>query len=170
MARAAERCFVSLRSCSSVRSSSCWIAPSVPTWYCIFVCRCLATGREFTASLARLPVRRPVEPERTLRRALQAVAELHRRGRPHPDAPLLASDDPAALLRDLHLQHRVPVLRGVLELLGPDAHELRLALALLDDLLPPREPQRAGAPERGPTRDAHPRHAAAQLHGTARDH
>src|SRR3954454_6093081 len=42
IARAAARCFDSLFSCSSVRSSSCWIAPSVPTWYCIRCCRCLA--------------------------------------------------------------------------------------------------------------------------------
>src|SRR3954451_11388525 len=49
MARAAARCFDSLRSCSSVRSSSCWIAPSDPTWYCIFCCRCLATAAQSTA-------------------------------------------------------------------------------------------------------------------------
>src|SRR3954453_18162735 len=49
MARAAARCLDSLRSCSSVRSSSCWIAPSEPTWYCIFCCRCLATADESTA-------------------------------------------------------------------------------------------------------------------------
>src|SRR3954454_20229351 len=46
MARAAARCFDSLRICSSVRSSSCWIAPSEPTWYCIRCWRCLATAGE----------------------------------------------------------------------------------------------------------------------------
>src|SRR3954451_23903024 len=45
MASAAARCFDSLFSWSSVRSSSCWIAPSVPTWYCIRDCRCFATAR-----------------------------------------------------------------------------------------------------------------------------
>src|SRR3954454_4874334 len=49
MARAAARDLDSLRSGSSVRSSSCWIAPSDPTWYCIFCCRCLATAAQSTA-------------------------------------------------------------------------------------------------------------------------
>src|SRR3954451_1166685 len=117
MARAAERCFVSERSCSSVRSSSCWIAPRVPTWYCIFVCRCLATAVSVRASPLPLllVVGRPVQPERALRDALQPVPELDRSGGVHADAPLEVRDDPLPALRDLHLQDGIAMLAGVLE-------------------------------------------------------
>src|SRR4051795_7332601 len=151
IARAAARCFDSLRSCSSVLSSSCWIAPRVPTWYCIFVWRCLATAVSVRRSPLLLLVRRPVQPELALRGRLEPVAELHGGGRLHAHAPLLGPDDPPALLRHLHLQHGVPVLRRVPELLHADPHHLHTLLALLRrGLHLHRQPQRPRAAERRP--------------------
>src|SRR3954447_14772252 len=148
IARAAARCFDSLSSCSSVRSSSCWIAPSVPTWYCIFCWRCFATP-------VSVRLLRAVEGERAPRYSLQPIAELHRRRREH-DCAATAPESPCAGGRDRHRQDRQRGLGPVEEVLRPDPDELLPALQ--------RQPHRAAAGERRTARDAHAHNPAPALH------
>src|SRR4051794_39020856 len=156
MALAAARCFVSLRSCSSVRSSSCWIAPSVPTWYCIFVCRCLATA----VSLRSIDLERlPSDP-------LQAVPEANRRGCVHTrEAPALRPQQLASLLRDRHRQHGVAELRRVEELPRADREPANLLTALHLH----GQPQNTAALQRRPARHPDPDALAVELHTAAGD-